>query len=251
MRTLRRGLPGLVLVAALLAAGCATRGPVPTALGERAHQAHCGAGPEIPLPVGVLVDAAGVLGWMEEGEAAEWNGPAPLLFTVRRPGSGEPATEGWVRLLAGPENDPWVQELGRVLLAHVHADPPHPGEGQPQPPVRFRVQVDPRAEGFDAFQLLPTWGCAPRPLNASRLEIEMQRLGEEIPAGQTRAVVVDIEVRLDGTPGEIRVGTPSGDGIFDRRVVELARIARFEPGLIDGIPVETWARIPFTAHGAR
>jgi TonB family protein len=251
-RSTRRtaSLFGPVLVVLLLSA-CATRGPAPTPLGQRAHQANCSAGNPVELPVGLVLDAAGVLAWMEEDEAGRWSGPSPLLFTVRRPDPEPDGGPGWVRLLAGPGDDPWVDDLGRVILDHVHVDPPHPGQGQPDPPTRFRLRVDPRADGFDAFELHPTWGCPPRFLNASRLEIEMQRLGEEIPAGQRREVVVHIEVRLDGTPGEIRVGTASGDVIFDRRVVDLARIARFEPGLIDGIPVATWAQVPFTAHGAR
>jgi TonB family protein len=241
------------LIVALLPAltACATPGPAPTPLGERAQQAGCAEGNPVELPVGIVLDAAGVLAWMEDGEADPWSGTTPLLFTVRRPDSEPGGDAGWVRLIAGPEDDPWVDELGRVLLEHVHADPPHPGQGQSEPPARFRVQVDPRADGFGAFTLHPTWGCAPRLLNAARIEIEMQRLGEEISTGQRRVVIVDIEVHPDGTPGLIRVHTPSGDVLFDRRVVELARIARFEPALIDGVPLQTWARLPFTAHGAR
>jgi protein TonB len=57
-------------------------------------------------------------------------------------------------------------------------------------------------------------------------------------------VVLAVLVRSDGSAGEVRVKTTSGDQMLDAAAARAAGTWRFRPATQDGIPVEAWAIIP-------
>ena len=57
-------------------------------------------------------------------------------------------------------------------------------------------------------------------------------------------VVLAVLVRSDGSAGEVRVKTTSGDQMLDAAAARAAGTWRFRPATRDGIPVEAWAIIP-------
>ncbi|HKJ92633.1 MAG TPA: TonB family protein [Longimicrobiales bacterium] len=66
-----------------------------------------------------------------------------------------------------------------------------------------------------------------------------------------RTTYVWLRVGRDGTVGDSRVSRTSGRIEVDRIALDAASIATFEPGLLDGQPLETWVSLPFVvgSHG--
>lgn len=80
-------------------------------------------------------------------------------------------------------------------------------------------------------------------LDRSMLTPQMRAL---VPEG---VVVVAVLVRTDGSVGEVRIRTSSGNPALDAAAAHVAWGWRFRPATRDGLPTEAWAVIPvrFTA----
>jgi TonB family protein len=257
----------------LVLVGCASGGRTLTPLGERAHQAGCAEGRPIEAPISTLLQVDAVLEALAAAAEAREAPLPPLLFSVERPREGVDPAPSRVRLLAGPEEDPTVEALAAALAESLRpraeaaagpddasrtgdtaSDTDTEAETSDAPasdgPTGFRLAVDPTQEGDRALALRPRWGCAPRVLNEPRIEQELRQVAQGVPTRSRRVVVLNIEVGLDGRPGAIRVQESSGDPILDRRVQGLAGLTRFEPALLDGVPVPVWVQMPFYVNGS-
>ena len=62
--------------------------------------------------------------------------------------------------------------------------------------------------------------------------------------GQEGIVELRVQVRADGTCGEVVVDKGSGHRVLDRAAVKAVRRWRFRPATRDGRPVDDWIAVP-------
>lgn len=122
-----------------------------------------------------------------------------------------------------------VQE---AFTAHLRPNAP------PQILARVRVDVGESVR----FVVGKSEGCPPQIRNASEVAAAVRRLAQGAP--QSGVAIVAALVNTDGTPSQLRINRSSGNSAVDRIALEAARTARFDPALLDRIPVAAWAQFP-------
>jgi len=211
------------VIALLLGAGCAS---APAAPGVT-PPAGCSVSTQ-PLPaLDVVLDTAALL------NAARQHAAGHVLLSVRTDTAGGAFTRRLESTLQPSATERLEEAFGFAL----------------QPPdstTRFRVRVD---AGADArVQLSGVVMCRPEVLDRSVLQSAVTRAAAGLPGVPARAhrVVLQIQVRADGTPGTITISRSSGYPVLDAAVALAVRNgARFSPGNIDGEFVPVIAEIPF------
>lgn len=96
-------------------------------------------------------------------------------------------------------------------------------------------------------------GSQPGPAPAARTEVPPNALSliqpaypkEARKAGVEGTAMVEVTVGPDGTVLGCSLATSSGDSFLDDAAVGAARNSRFEPGTVDGKPVEMKVKLPF------
>jgi TonB family protein len=61
--------------------------------------------------------------------------------------------------------------------------------------------------------------------------------------------VVRVEVREDGSVGDVRIVEQVADLELDDLALVIARIMEFSPGSFDGFPVTVWSFMPINIRG--
>jgi TonB family protein len=94
------------------------------------------------------------------------------------------------------------------------------------------------------------WTPAPRADVGARLDnIEdvdaAFRRGSPPELGTTRSALVRFHVDADGAVLEKAIEQTAGVAELDRAALEIARVARFEPAMVGGEPIESWVALWF------
>ena len=87
--------------------------------------------------------------------------------------------------------------------------------------------------------------CRPEVLNKDHLARRINEVGRQLGLQTRSSVTMRVEVKEDGSIGEVRVSQSSGNQPFDLAVADVVRSAAVSPGVIEGIPVRVWIQLPF------
>ena len=89
-----------------------------------------------------------------------------------------------------------------------------------------------------------TRGCTPRVLNLQEFQQDLQRISARRtanPGGPARVTLnIKMLVTRDGEVAYAALARRSADGGVDRAVLEAARRLRFQPAMIEDVPVDVW-----------
>lgn len=92
----------------------------------------------------------------------------------------------------------------------------------------------------------PSAGQAAREVKPRAIkEVKPQYTPEAMRAGVQGSVLLNCEVRADGTVGDVRVTKPLDRGL-DEQAVKAVKQWRFKPGTLDGKPVPVRVSIEMT-----
>jgi periplasmic protein TonB len=134
---------------------------------------------------------------------------------------------------------PWDAPAGgRGSAGEGSAGAPAPAPAQPRP----ADLPAPTAPIVTAPTLLSDPAAEAGPV---RVTVDRSMLTPQARLATLEGVVVlAVLVRSDGSAGDVRVRTTSGDQALDAAAVRAAETWRFRPATRDGVPVEAWAIIP-------
>ena len=93
--------------------------------------------------------------------------------------------------------------------------------------------------------------CAPTLLHRDWLAAQLRTEGELLRPVRRLTVRVMARVQTDGLVSEVRIRESSGDRGADEAAVRILNRATFQPGAVEGIPVEVWASLPITFSPSR
>ncbi len=86
--------------------------------------------------------------------------------------------------------------------------------------------------------------CQPKGLDRTWLTTQVQYAGRALGLTESRSAKVWTFVNMWGEVERVRIEEGSGDPDFDREVERIMNSARFQPAMIEGIPVPVWASFP-------
>lgn len=183
----------------------------------------------------------------------------------------EHLTDAGVRLIEASWTPSWERTVGMI----VPADPARPNPELRDTYVRLwslaapEEEVEALAEGLKAELRAPDLDasvsfflsadreltpfvvdgfayCAPQMRNGATLAEELGRRGRDLELDTSAQTRVAVLVNAQGTVARARVQESSGSDQVDAAALEIARLGRFNPGTVEGIPMWQWATLPVT-----
>jgi TonB family protein len=138
----------------------------------------------------------------------------------------------WIQIGAAPVNGAPARVQPTVL---------EPQRATPSTPVTAAQQVNPRD-----YPLFTPFSVQPELLNGPEIAPALSAAvpAETRAAGAQISAVLWVYVGLDGTVQRAVVQTGSGNDVFDRAVLDVARLMRFSPALNRDQRVPVWVQVP-------
>jgi protein TonB len=140
-----------------------------------------------------------------------------------------------------PQPEPRTAPVDRVTLTHVTAPK------VPLPPTRLDGEVigTPVTDAMDNLghgitePTPPTWVRADV---RDSTDIEYPRASKILD--EQGVVILNVRIGIDGRPLEIIIGASSGHSRLDQAARAAVAHWRFRPVTRDGVPIETWTKLP-------
>lgn len=217
-------------LAPALVLGCASASQ-PSLLGSSAPQGdqYCRVAwaPDPLPPVSAVLDSAELAAALTR-EVAAPGGHA--LISLAADSSGTWTRTSLIESTLGSQVD---DRLAGMVRQHLR-----PADARRQ--MRLRLAFSDQWR----FELGATQSCSSALLNAAEIEGLLKAAAADL---RVRGVVVlRIQTRVTGCPGEIVVTRSSGNTALGAAAVRTGERMIFHPALNDGIPVEVWSEIPLT-----
>lgn len=133
--------------------------------------------------------------------------------------------------------------LSPVPVPEVRVESPTPREA-----LALDAHVKPVAEIPLSLPALPKPAAAPVRVSAvvdSRYCDKPEYPPASLRAHETGLVVLQFLIGIDGRAIESNVGRSSGSQRLDEAARHALALCRFRPGTVDGVPVQSWARIDY------
>jgi len=170
-------------------------------------------------------------------------GPLAMPQPQERPQPPRPPVETKPVIQPRPAPAPITQDVAPLPLPPVKTD-----DGPPAPPVRAPV-----AAVSSAPAAAPMAASGPSN-DFIGVDVDMALTNNPAPAYPPQAkarheqgtVVLRLQVRGDGTVGEVQVRTSSGSMRLDQAAAQAVKRWKFKPASQGGKPVESWAIVPIT-----
>lgn len=170
-------------------------------------------------------------------------GPMVMPQPEEKPQPPRPPVETKPVIQPRPTPAPLVQQVPPLPLP---LPPIRPDEGPPAPPVKGPVAVSLTSRASAA---------ASGPQNDFvGVDVDMALTNNPAPAYPPQAkarheqgtVILRLQVRGDGSVGEVQVRTSSGSMRLDQAAADAVRRWKFKPATQGGKPVDSWAVVPIT-----